>query len=121
MFVKTIEHYLEIKSIAHSNSCTPFYQAMSTGQRLNYNPRVIKPSFSDFLCDVELVAKGVLNEEQFRLFRVLYLWQMFPEMLPFKTDKMRKKDKKIKEQVGKALVAFKVYPIQRYFEKRDLR
>ena len=121
-FRRVMNYYLEAKSAAYSSSVGGFYAAMEAETKgSGYVARIIKPTLIDYVCDVEIVARGVLNPSQYQLFRILYIDLKEPSPEVAKSDRFRKAEKKIKEQVGKAFVAFKIYPAESYFASKDLR
>lgn len=121
-FRRVMQYYLEAKSAAYSSSVSGFYASMQAETKgAGYISRIIKPTLIDYVCDVEIVARGVLNSYQYQLFRTLYIDLKEPSSELAKDDKFRKAEKKIKEQVGKAFVAFKIYPAESYFASKDLR
>jgi hypothetical protein len=109
---------------------------------------VVRPSLSDFVVDVELIARKTLDETEFRYFKRFYLVEglriadmrdqddktkdgqdkYFVEHLEanYPADKheaIRVFDKRIREKLGAAFIATGVYPFNLYmnFSRCDVR
>lgn len=121
-FDAVIERYTHVKSTHGTNGT----QKVIDPRRLEQpsgtlrSHKLVQPSLSDFLCDVELAAKWALSEVQMLIFR-----QCFME---FTHDPERVKEEymtPIKENLGRVLKARKIYPLGNnefgYFKIKDVR
>ena len=86
----------------------------------SYNPRVVKPSGSDFICDVELLGRRVLDDKPFYLFKYWYLDQNEAYRLQVfgSLSKMDYMDLNlmVQEVAGKEFKRCKLYPLKEYFK-----
>jgi hypothetical protein len=69
-----------------------------------------KPSISDFIVDVELTAKRVLDEQELRFF---HHWFRSLKVLAT-SDPIMFTDKVVRTKLGRGFVERGIYPIQKY-------
>jgi hypothetical protein len=127
VFRKVMSYYDELKSSHGTNSCEGFYKALSregtNGGK--FNPRVVRATPSDFICDLELAARRVLTKEEHRFFKLVYL-QKDAEIIGLLEDKspdnkFNKLKHTVQEKMGLAFKARGMYPIAKYLRPKDLR
>lgn len=100
---------------------------------------VIKPSDSDFICDVELAARRVLDKGELAVFNVKYKScavvvddtepegsdECFEEhIFSYPEEKrvaVRRLDNRIREKLGKQLIEVGLYPVEEYRKPVDAR
>jgi hypothetical protein len=91
-----------------------------------WNSRIVKVTPSDFVADVELVAKRVLQSPtEYLFFDEVYVKQneQFHQDLQKRLTEEQYLDLKhsVQEKVGAAFKACKLHPVERYFRAKDLR
>jgi hypothetical protein len=127
VFRKVLSYYDELVVSHGSNSCEGFYKAL-TREGINggkYNPRIVRATPSDFICDVELTAKRVLTKEEHRFFSLVYLnkdqeiCDLFKDKSP--DNKFNKLKHSVQEKLGCAFKASGIYPMSKYHKPKDLR
>lgn len=126
VFRQVMARYEEIKSVNGTRSCAGFYKGL-TREGTNggkFNPKIVTPTASDYICDVELTARRVLNKHEHRFFKLVYLLkdQELTKLLETREDnKLIKLKYTVQEKVGLGLIAAKIHPFERYRRSRDLR
>lgn len=74
------------------------------------NPRLVKPSLTDFICDVELVLQKVLRtEQQWGEFNMVLCSAIEPNCA-----------NKIKQRVGRELIEREISPLSEYLKGREV-
>lgn len=105
-FTTVIDLYLETKA-TNGVSKAIDYTRMGNGSGGTFNPRIVRPTKSDFICDVELIVKRALSLEELASFRDIYI-------LGHKGADVEVRDN-IEQKVGKMLTDREVYPFHKYF------
>lgn len=127
VFRKTMAYYDELRASHGTNSCEGFYKGLAregtNGGK--HNPRVVRTSPSDFICDLELAARRVLSKEEYRFFKLVYL-DKDPEIIELLEDKspdnkFNKLKQSVQEKMGLAFKVRGLYPVAKYHKPRDLR
>lgn len=107
-FQEVIDLY---KETATTNGSSPAfnYAQMGCGGGAQ-NSRVVKPSDSDFTCDVELAINYVIPEPDVRkLFNEAYLLDLSDVPLT------QAEKSEIEEKIGTAFVKRRIFPLTQYF------
>lgn len=74
------------------------------------NPRLVKPSWTDFICDVELVLEAVLvTEAQWGDFNMVLCSAIEPQWAG-----------RIKDLVGRELIARAIFPLADYMKGKEI-
>jgi hypothetical protein len=128
VFRRVMSRYDEIKSVNGTMSCTGFYKTLAKDWQdgNKWNPKIIKASLSDFLCDIELTAKRTLSESDYRFFRLVYM-DKDEEIRALLLDKQAENNKfnetkkAVQEKLGEAFVARKLNRPELYFKPKDTR
>jgi hypothetical protein len=126
VFRKTISFYDELVVSNGTNSCEGLYKSMNKdGSRIKYNPKIIRATTSDFVCDVEVAAKQTLSKEEHRFFSLVYIKkdQEICDLLKDKSpnNKFNKLKQSLQEKLGQAFKVRGLYPMAKYFKSKDLR
>jgi hypothetical protein len=108
-FQTVIEQYQEIRAANEGAGALNYEKLSNAGgfATCTYNPRVVKPTLSDFVCDVEIAARTTLDKAELKTFRDADDPQSVPEEIQMK--------------LGKIFAAREIYPISNYFQTVDLR
>lgn len=118
IFEGVLSYYLEVKA-THGTTPSRDYEATlengpPSGGR---NTKLVLPSLSDFICEIELVAKHSLSErpDLFAQFQAAYIDQVIPSS-ELSSDDLAT----ITEQVARMLVSKRIYPLAGYFTARHV-
>jgi hypothetical protein len=122
VFRRTLANYDEFKATVGSNSCQQFYKSLSQegGKGTGINPRIVHMSPIDFICDVEIVARKFLNQQEYRFFKLVYL-DKDEELVNMARDTFRTTKKSVQEKLGQAFVESGIHPFAKYMRPIDLR
>lgn len=108
--------YIDFKSVSGTLSCASLYKSIARqgAGKGSFNSSVVQPYPSDFICEIEIIARKALNENELNFFNH-----------SFKNGFTDNKDRSIKlsitQKMGEALIAAKIHPIELYFKPRDTR
>jgi hypothetical protein len=107
-FREVVDFYLELKSTLGTSSCNAFYS--------HYNLIHDFPTTSEFVTDVEIVARSSLSKNDFHLFETLFINSKVTinYLLNIKTLRW----KLISTVLGRAFLKNNLYPINYYTKKR---
>lgn len=127
VFRKVMSYYDELKSSTGTMSCQGFYKSLqlegTNGGK--HNPRVVRTSPSDLICDIEITARKVLTKVEYKFFHRLYIKKDAPFVAQVEDKSPDNKHTKLKHQVQEKLgLAFKmrgIHPLAKYLKPRDLR
>ena len=116
-FKSVMEVYSEVKATCGTTP-TLDYSVLANRMLITGtpNPRVVRPSMSDFICDVELKTKSVLSAKEYGWFVDIFVNKALPEMT-CSVNQLHK----IQEKVGGVLVSARIHPIEQYFMAKDMR
>ncbi len=103
VFTEIHDRYLEVKSVVGTYSCGKFYANFGQAPGSNRPQGVIEATPSDFIADVELAARSVLNPKQYENFQAGILTE----------DMMNR--------VGAAFISRRIHPLARYLRPKDIR
>jgi hypothetical protein len=80
---------------------------------------VVRPSKSDFVCDIEIAARRSLEVAELRWFKKFYkdAYGQIDEV----PEHMAELDLAMREKLGARLLRVKIAPLGRYFQARDVR
>jgi hypothetical protein len=111
-FDLVIQEYSDQKSTDGSIQAKDYGKQMGGGK----NTLKVRPSISDFLCDVELVVRRMLPQPRLQtLFRNLYVNCSMTEQQASDNDLLT-----IKFRVGKELIRRQIHPTHLYFKGKDI-
>jgi hypothetical protein len=116
-FNRIIGIYLEFRSQTGTLSCTGLYKSIGrqAGGKAVFNSSVIKPTPSDFVCEIELIISKYLDEFDLQLFCNHYLNED-------KSDHSWRNHKhRIQEILGRVFIIKNLHPVELYFKSRDIR
>lgn len=106
-FEQVFEIYSDLKSTDGLIKQQDYGKANTTGD----NPRLVKPSDQDFLCDVELACRRVLpTEDDMSSLRAVLTGQPL-------SDKTKSR---IKQRVGRELMRRSIFPVNKYFQGKEI-
>jgi hypothetical protein len=116
VFRVVLRRYHGLKEMVGTAACPPFYSGGGLDGSMTFNPRKVVVLPVDFLCDVELAAKRVLDRADYEFFRRVYIEgdEEFRQLQQKNIFTYRKRRSRIQERTGCALHARKIYPIQKY-------
>lgn len=118
IFAAVIEEYQDLKSrVGHTVSFDYEQIGMAAGGGGGRCTKIVAPNVSDFICDVELAARRVLNPSEFGFFQHFYIGLADPNTIPHKSAL----NMAVMEKVGRILQARHIYPARQYFRPRDVR
>jgi hypothetical protein len=110
VFKEVMEHYVDAKSSTGSMKSLNYENALE-GSVSGANTKVVKPSLSDFVCDVELAVRRVLSyNELVALFEHVY--DGTPE-----TPEIER----LQQKVGRIFDERNIHPVGVYFKAKDVR
>lgn len=118
-----VEMYLEQKRSHGSVGCMDYERALTATGGGGANPRIVRPTISDFICDVEIAARRALTQSEYAVFQRLYVFQ------DWATGELEAEEKHyglkvvhaIRTKVGELLISRSIYPASRYFRAKDTR
>ena len=114
-FDSVIDIYVSVKSTHGSNRNIDYQKLEQT--KGNSSHKIVRPSPSDFICDVELAAAKTLNEVELIIFR-----QCFMEFTHDPDTVKEKYMTSIKEKLGLIFMEkLKIYPTSSYFKGKYIR
>jgi hypothetical protein len=91
------------------------YERATKGVSSGSNPRMVRPSISDFICDVELkLRKALPIRSEYKFIEEHYL--NCQDDAPRGTV-----NDSVTEKAGRMFVAVGIYPVHDYFNSRDCR
>lgn len=116
-----LAHYTEITTVASSNSASAIYRRIASGGTgINTGGNAggwFKPIQSDFIADVEILARKFLAPSEYKLFRYVYIdhpdWTIAQSDQP-KLDLMHLK-------LGRTFEKHGLWPVSAYFRPQDMR
>lgn len=80
----------------------------------------VSPSLSDFICDVELAAKAVLESEEYAHFVLFHLEQSLPASLITDSDHYRRMDRNVIRKAGREFERRRIYPLSIYNKAQEI-
>lgn len=119
-----MERYEKVKPKTIALSSEGFYAGLSSEKGFNsssFCSRVVIPTLTDFVCDVEITAKDVLTDYEYKFFHSIFIDQEEISDMIKSTDKFKRMEEHIVLQVGRAFMARKIFPTATYFRSKDLR
>lgn len=131
-FEAVMARYEKARTKAISNGVANIYVHMESQGRsrtkkghsirsTRYSVKMVKPSDSDFICDVENTARHTLRPFDAAVFKIIYVEGRYILQRVRRSDWFRWTKQRISEQLGKAFMARGLWPTYRYFAPRDLR
>lgn len=114
IFNSILGKYAELHSIATASGCSSLYLDKETVN--SHRPEA--PNLIDFLTDVELAARQVLNDEEFIFYKKVFqerdedTYKRKKDSL--NTETFRHWESNIKEKVGKILKFKRIHPMSMY-------
>jgi hypothetical protein len=124
VFRKVMSRYDEAKSVNGTMSCSKLYRGLGEDKTGTYNPNIIVVTITDFICDVELTAKRVLDPGEYRFFKLVYLEkdnELTKLVDSTETNNFNGLKKRVQEKLGLAFVSSKLHPVERYLRPKDMR
>lgn len=118
IFEGVLGYYIEVKATHGTTPSRDYETVIENGPPSGgRNTKLVTPSLSDFLCDIELVAKHSLSErpDLFAQFQAVYIDQIIPPS-ELSSDDLAT----ITEQVARMLVSKRIYPLSGYFSARQV-
>ncbi len=112
IFDTVIRKYIEVKMTHGTHKALNYAHTSSGGG----NPYIVRPSLSDFICDVEIKARKALSASEWAMFSALYVEQTSDPLLCSNELPLG-----IKTKLGRAFDACHIYPINLYMRGKDLR
>lgn len=118
-----LAHYMELTSVTSTNSCSAFYQRLASGGAGSSAGGWFKPIPSDFVADVEVLARKFLSHSEYISFRYIYMECMgnvneIP--VPYRRGFCDKLDV-ILLKLGRVFEEQGLWPVSAYFRPQDLR
>jgi hypothetical protein len=112
-----LSHYLELTTVNSSQSCAAFYRRLASGGVEGGTPGgYSKPLPSDFIADVETIARKSLTPLEYKMFRAMYL-----EPGDVKYGANRSAINAIHRKLGQVFEEHGLWPVSAYFKVKDLR
>lgn len=122
VFRRVMSRYDEIKSVNGTQSCAGFYAGLAReGSGGGFNPKIVAPSASDYICDVEITARRVLDKEEYRFFKLAYISKDEEVTSLLKDGIFNKLKRAVQEKVGQGFISAKIHPFERYRKPKDTR
>jgi hypothetical protein len=114
---EVLQHYMELTSITQSQSCSPLYRRLGKGGISSDSPGGwFRPLSSDFIADVEILARKNLSPAEYDTFKAYYMNQT-GEWVKVDTGALHL----LRVKLGKVFEEHGLYPVQVYFAPKDLR
>lgn len=114
-----LAHYAELTSVTSSNSCSAFYRRLASDGAGGSAGGWFKPIPSDFVADVEILARKFLAPSEYRVFRKLYIDGQGDTQVLAVTDMPKLEMLYLK--LGRKFEEFGLWPVTYYFQPQDLR
>lgn len=117
--------YDEVRSINGTNSCSGFYKSlMAGGGKRSFNPNIVRVTPEDFVADVELAARAVLDKHEQQYFNNAYRYKSKDYKAAAKEyhgeAAFKKMVESMEEKVGKEFRRRKIYPVKTYLKAKEI-
>lgn len=107
--------YEPARTLSLTMSCGGFYNSLGEESGAQ-GARVIRPSLSEFVCDVELAAQNVLTDDEYELFKDVHIEQNELTTLTTTQEVFTRTNKKVIHSVAGEFVRRRLYPLRFYFK-----